>query len=367
MHSCSYSDDEEELEQYELIRKLDHGRFSVVYEGRHRTTQQLVAIKQIRYGSPATFQREVSVLRQLGEIPHVIQLLDSVSTTDYSYLIFEKLDSNLEQILSKSTTLSLSWIKSCVQRILKALKHCHAKKILHRDVKPNNIMFCQSTQELYLIDFGQARALAQKGSADASADMTTQVMNRNYRPPELLMGEKRYNGSIDIWALGCLFSDLLLKQDDNAAAEPLFSGKTDIDQLAQIAALIGCPDEKTNWPGVTLLPNFIPIQLLEDQERRSLQDVFPQLDSSGMDLLRQMLTLDPKQRITASKALEHSFFTTEPLPCQQNAPSFSSFTRAAKKRKVQIHSPENTTATGAPLPSAPSTTSDKPKGRRIQF
>ena len=155
MKHGSFSDDEEELEHYELIRKLDHGRTSVVYEGRHRSNQKLVAIKQVRHGSTAAFQREVSILRQLEGGPHILPLLDAVQTLDYSYLMFDPLDRTLEQYVTSTAKMSMGGMKSCLQRILQALAYCHARHILHRDVKLNNIMLSRDL-EVYLIDFGQA-------------------------------------------------------------------------------------------------------------------------------------------------------------------------------------------------------------------
>lgn len=136
-----------------------------------------------------------------------------------------------------------------------------------------------------------------------------------YRPPELLMGATRYTTSIDIWAIGCIFGELLLKST-------LFPGKNEIHQLQVIFDLLGYPNEKI-WPDYRDLPIKIKTPI---ESFSNLPHKFRKLCSDkGIDLLESMLTFDPKKRITAKEALNHPYFKESPLPKDESLmPTFRS-------------------------------------------
>jgi cell division cycle 2-like protein len=133
-----------------------------------------------------------------------------------------------------------------------------------------------------------------------------------HRAPELLLGEKQYSTAIDMWSLGCIMAELLLKA-------PLFNGKTEFDQLDKIFRILGTPNE-TIWPGFSKLPgvkvNFVKHQynLLRRKFPSTSFTVAPVLSDAGFDLLNKLLTYDPEKRITAEEALKHEWFREVPLP-----------------------------------------------------
>lgn len=155
-----------------------------------------------------------------------------------------------------------------------------------------------------------------QGKPRDKGDMTNQVATRWYKSPELLWGSKRYNSSVDIWAIGCIFGELL-------QMSPLFRGENDIDQLNKIILLLGNPSAST-WPVFLLfttliqqemetLPDFDKITF-ESVKPKELTEVFPNVSNSALELLKKFLQLNPSNRIAARDALVDRFFFSEPIP-----------------------------------------------------
>jgi serine/threonine protein kinase len=190
-----------------------------------------------------------------------------------------------------------------MHQILSAVNYCHSKRILHRDLKPQNILL-DYHGIIKLADFGLARPIAVPARS-----LTHEIETLWYRAPEVILGQQDYSFPVDIWAIGCIFFELTTKK-------PLFAGDYEIDQLFKIFQALGTPNSES-WPEVKTLPEY--------------KDTFPQfkgtgieeklqglIDSNGVDLLRQMIILDPAKRISARQALKHAYFdgldTTDTLP-----------------------------------------------------
>ncbi|KAF3444133.1 hypothetical protein FNV43_RR13823 [Rhamnella rubrinervis] len=285
---------------------LGEGTYGVVYKAIDTKTEQTVAIKKIRLGKQKeginfTALREIKLLKELKD-PNIIELIDAFPHKGNLHLVFEFMETDLEAVIrDRNIFLSPADIKSYLQMTLKGLSYCHKKWVLHRDMKPNNLLIGPNGQ-LKLADFGLARIF---GSPDRR--FTHQVFARWYRAPELLFGTKQYGSGVDVWAAACIFAELLLRR-------PFLQGSSDIDQLGKIFAAFGTPTS-SQWPDMVYLPDYVEYQYVPAPPLRSL---FPMVSDDAIDLLAKMFTYDPKARISVQQALEHRYFSSAPLPTIPN-------------------------------------------------
>ncbi|KAI4963142.1 hypothetical protein ZWY2020_019656 [Hordeum vulgare] len=260
---------------------LGEGTYGVVFKAIDTKTGETVAIKRIRLGKYKegvnfTALREIKLLKELKD-PNIIELIDAFPYKGNLHLVFEFMETDLEAVIrDRNIVLSPADIKSYIQMMLKGLAFCHKKWVLHRDMKPNNLLIGAEGQ-LKLGDFGLARIF---GSPERN--FTHQVFARWYRAPELLFGTKQYGSAVDVWAAGCIFAELLLRR-------PFLQGSSDIDQLEDLCSALE-------------LQSLLNGQTCDD----------------ALDLLSRMFTYDPKARITAQQALEHRYFSSVPAPTKPN-------------------------------------------------
>ncbi|XP_073056398.1 cyclin-dependent kinase D-3-like [Primulina eburnea] len=283
---------------------LGEGTYGVVFKAIDTKTGQTVAIKKIRLGKQKegvnfTALREIKLLKELKD-ENVIELIDTFPHKGNLHLVFEFMETDLEAVIrDRNIVLSPADIKSYIQMTLKGLTFCHKKWVLHRDMKPNNLLI-GSRGQLKLADFGLARVF---GSPDRR--FTHQVFARWYRAPELLFGSKQYGPGVDVWAAACIFAELLLRR-------PFLQGNSDIDQLGKIFAAFGTP-KPSQWQDLVYLPDYVEYQYVPGQPLRTL---FPMASDDALDLLSKMFTYDPKSRISAQHALEHRYFSSIPPPTE---------------------------------------------------
>ena len=209
-----------------------------------------------------------------------------------------------------------SEIKTLMIQLLSAVQHCHYNWILHRDLKTSNLLM-NNRGTIKVADFGLARRY---GDPVGLGGMTQLVVTLWYRwvilncshlrssqvsshsAPEILMGATTYSTAIDIWSVGCIFAELLLK-------EPLFQAKGEMELISMIFKLLGPPTPQS-WPEYTSLPLAKTIAL-PPSHAPQLRQKFPHVTSACIDLLAKMLTYDPDERITAAEALQHPYFRWE--------------------------------------------------------
>ena len=275
--------------------KVGSGTYGEVYKGINTKTKETIAIKKIKIdleneGIPSTALREITILRELTH-PNIVQLKDVVCDNNKLYLLFEFVDYDLRKYLEdlEDNNLEEDKIKSLLYQILDAVAYCHSKKIIHRDLKPQNILL-DKNEVIKIADFGLARAFS-----IPIRPYTKEVLTLWYRAPELLLGINEYSTPVDIWSIGCIFAELILKK-------PFFKGDYEIEQIYKIFSILGTPHNDI-WPEVSSLPNY---QLEFPQFNKiNLRNIFTKLDDNGIDLLSSMLKYDPNQRITAKEALLH--------------------------------------------------------------
>ncbi|KAB0405063.1 hypothetical protein E2I00_016547 [Balaenoptera physalus] len=185
------------METYIKLEKLGEGTYATVYKGRSKLTENLVALKEIRLeheeGAPCTAIREVSLLKDLKHA-NIVTLHDIVHTDKSLTLVFEYLDKDLKQYMDDcGNIMSMHNVKLFLYQILRGLAYCHRRKVLHRDLKPQNLLINEKG-ELKLADFGLARA-----KSVPTKTYSNEVVTLWYRPPDVLLGSSEYSTQIDMW------------------------------------------------------------------------------------------------------------------------------------------------------------------------
>ncbi|KXJ69159.1 hypothetical protein RP20_CCG028497 [Aedes albopictus] len=280
---------------YQRIEKIGEGTYGVVYKAKDVNTQKYVALKRIRLdseteGVPSTAIREISLLKDLQH--HSIVELFDVAVMDSSiYMIFEYLDMDLKKLLDRhKSSFTPKLVKSYMHQMLDAIAFCHMHRILHRDLKPQNLLVDREGH-LKLADFGLARSFNVP-----MRTYTHEVVTLWYRAPEILLGTKFYATGVDIWSLGCIFAEMILRR-------PLFPGDSEIDQLYRIFRTRGTPDEKS-WPGVCQLPEY-----KQSFPRWAGQAVPEEIELyRAQDLFELLMVYDPTKRISARNAMLEPYF-----------------------------------------------------------
>ncbi|KAF1335979.1 Cmgc/cdk protein kinase, partial [Globisporangium splendens] len=306
---------------YEKHQEIGRGTYGTVYAGlqvahnegddgtqeNECVRRRRVAIKKV-FGRHDVGKHESAYLKLCRDASHVVQILDVVGHNDKMYLILEYMDSDLEAVLEATDDipeLPIAHVKTYLHMLLQGVAELHERKILHRDLKPNNLLLSISQRTAKITDFGMATTIhdPKDGDGSTATKRSIQVVTRAYRAPELFFGEEQYGFEIDVWSVGCIFAELLLRK-------PFFDGAlSDIDQLSRIFQALGSPAEN-GWHDAAKLPFYLNFK---DTHPKPLSEQFPSLSSVGVDLMSQMLQLDPRKRISVQNALKHAFFQEEPL------------------------------------------------------
>ncbi|XP_073986242.1 cyclin-dependent kinase 4 isoform X1 [Rhodnius prolixus] len=292
-------------DSYVNLSVIGNGAYGTVYKARHISNPNLiVAIKKIRLplteeGIPTSTLREIATLRQLEtyEHPNIIRLLDvchgKTMTKERQivlYLVFEHCDQDLATYMAKCPLPGLheQTIKNLMYQILCGIDFLHSHRILHRDLKPQNLLITHNGI-VKLADFGLAKTY------DFQMRLTSVVVTLWYRSPEVLLGCP-YATPVDIWSVGCIMAEMIKRR-------PLFAGSSEGDQLDKIFRIIGTPNE-SEWPKDV----SIGLNSFRHRPAINLRDVIPDLCERSKHLLQHMLLFDACKRITAAEALRHDYF-----------------------------------------------------------
>jgi len=276
------------------------------------STDEIVALKQIKFdsdltkeGFPVAAMREIGVLLALNhECIVTVREMVVGDAFDKVFMVMELMEMDLQEALKKSgpSPFPQSEVKNMLYQILSAIHHIHEKWFLHRDLKTSN-NFVHKSGKIALCDFGLARKYQ-----IPYRPLTQMVITLWYRPPELLFGETVFGPEVDMWSIGCIFGELLRK-------EAIFQGRGELDQIDKMFKFLGVPNEES-WPEFSSLPNS-RIFRWKSKDVPKMGKLVPvnsfsggqtYLDRNGFEFLEKLLTMDPKQRITSTEALDHSYF-----------------------------------------------------------
>lgn len=304
--------DAQERSKYVKGKKLGSGQYADVFSAHlAKDPTQLVAIKKIKVGAEVKEMgisydslREIKFLQELDH-PNIIKLFAVFSTKNQNLnLVLEQLPQGdlLKLIQDGDITYSPADVKAWMLMLCRAVQFCHANYVLHRDIKPNNLLIA-ANGEVKLADFGLARSFA-----DPYQPMTYNTITIWYRPPELFFQAQFYGGAVDVWSCGCVFAELI-NRDVLFKAWP----ETEVNMIKLICDKVGTPTEE-NWPGVSKLKGYLVPDNQPLRTKDYWRENFRTGGETGVDLLISMLLLDPRKRFSAEDVLKHSYFTSEPRP-----------------------------------------------------
>ncbi|KAK7882745.1 hypothetical protein WMY93_028919 [Mugilogobius chulae] len=285
-------------------RPIGYGAFGVVWSVTDPRDGKRVALKKM----PNVFQNLVSCKRVFRELKmlcffkheNVLSALDILQPPhiDYFeeiYVVTELMQSDLHKIIVSPQPLSSDHAKVFLYQILRGLKYLHSAGILHRDIKPGNLLV-NSNCVLKICDFGLARV----EETDESRHMTQEVVTQYYRAPEILMGSRHYGNSIDIWSVGCIFAELLGRRI-------LFQAQSPIQQLDLITDLLGTPSMEAMRTACEGARAHILRGPHKQPSLPVLYTLSSQATHEAVHLLCRMLVFDPSKRISAKDALAHPY------------------------------------------------------------
>ncbi|CAH8462225.1 unnamed protein product [Schistosoma intercalatum] len=261
------------LSSYKIYEKLGEGTYATVYKGYSLVSKQLVALKRIRMkkseGAPCTAIREISLLRGLNHA-NIVKLHDVIYEAGSLTLVFEYGGSDLKSYMRMhNNRLPMNIVRLFTFQIFRGLEYCHARQILHRDLKPQNLLISK-TGDLKLADFGLARS-----QSVPIRTYSSEVVTLWYRPPDVLLGDKNYSGHIDIWGAGCILYEM-------ATGYSLFPGTSKEDQIKIIFRKFGIPPE-SYWPNLRTNPKFLEY-LNSNQHNEKCESNKPNYSQSSTNL-----------------------------------------------------------------------------------
>eukprot|EP00708_Paratrimastix_pyriformis_P003057 GAFH01001823.1.p1 GENE.GAFH01001823.1~~GAFH01001823.1.p1 ORF type:complete len:393 (-),score=98.96 GAFH01001823.1:237-1391(-) len=295
------------VDTFTKLGQIGEGTYGIVYRAVDTQNGSIVALKKIRLdrekdGVPVTSLREIKLLKSIRH-PHIVQLKEVVvgHNVDSVYLVYEYCEHDLAGLFEmRGAPFTEADIKCLMVQLLSAISYLHDNWIIHRDLKVSNLLY-NNHGYLKLADFGLARFFD-----DPIKPYSPKVVTLWYRAPELLLGASEYTTAVDMWAIGCIFAEFILRA-------PLFPARNEIGVLDKIAQLLGSAHERI-WPGYNSLPQVAKLTLPTHPYNLIQERFNGRISAQGQNFLSRCLLYDPRRRITARDALNHPYFRDAPLP-----------------------------------------------------
>ena len=291
--------------KYDVLGVVGEGAYGIVYKCRNKETGKYVAIKKFKEIEDKlvqkTMKRELKMLQMLKH-DNVVDFQEAFIYKGNLFLVFEYVEKNLLEVLEKSPEgLNPKLIRSFAFQMCKAVHYLHINNMIHRDVKPENLLIDENMQ-LKLCDFGFARKITLDEKNNNIDAMTDYVATRWYRSPELLLSNGIYGPEVDYWAIGCIMGEL-------ADGNPMFPGENEVDQLECIIKILGnLPQDLVNMFYENPIYNgkelFKVNNRTESLERRYMGKLGP----TAIDFLKGLLQLDPNKRLNDETVFKHKYF-----------------------------------------------------------
>lgn len=288
-------------DNYQIVRKLGRGKYSEVFEAVNVANNDKCVIKILKPVKKKKIKREIKILENLRGGPNIIALIDVVKDpwSRTPALIFEHVNNtDFKQLYQTLTDYD---IRFYLYELLKALDYCHSMGIMHRDVKPHNVMIDHQNRKLRLIDWGLAEFY------HPGQEYNVRVASRYFKGPELLVDYQEYDYSLDMWSFGCMLASMIFRK------EPYFHGHDNYDQLVRVAKVLGTEElyDYIDRYKIDLDPRFTDI-LARHSRKRWEKFVHSEnqhlVSRESLDLLDKLLRYDHRERLSAKEAMEHPYF-----------------------------------------------------------
>lgn len=306
---------------FEKKHQVGKGTYGDVFMGVDKETKEIVALKKINtqqeanYGFPITTVREVKILKALDHT-NIVKLKEIVTSKEQNeipksvFLVFEYHEFDLTGILgTREVRLTQDHIKSWAMQLLQGVHYMHVNKIIHRDLKASNILIGRNG-ELKIADWGLARSWNKN-----MKKLTNPVITLWYRPPELLLGCKKYSPKIDMWSVGCIIAEMFRRTG-------LLTGCTDENQIGLIFKTLGRPN-LSEWPDISqVCPLWRKYELKSNEQnhnsslRCALKSNLPNpswMTENAICLIQKLLTYNPEKRWSAKQASLADYFFESPV------------------------------------------------------
>lgn len=305
---------------YEKICEIGEGAYGKVYKGQNIISKEFVAMKlinrQFGEGFPFSSIREIALLKSVKH-KNIVNLIEVVTDRNLDvYLVFDYAEYDLDYIL-KSISLEENYVKSYMRQLLLGLYVLHSKNIYHRDLKPKNILV-KATNIIEIADFGLAKQISPIEREKRKKPMSSTVITIYYRPLELFFKVPKYGPEVDIWSLGCIFYEMIMRKPLFYTKEVKKSNSEEMNEMyvvQQIFSICGVPTEK-DWPGWKSLSENS--KLFQSEKIESTGDLDSYLTShptgklpsnfmGAKPLLLAMLQLNPAKRLSIEQLLTNEY------------------------------------------------------------
>jgi len=305
------------LRKFDIVQKLGKGAYGIVWKAVDKTSQDKVALKKIfdafqnATDAQRTF-REVVFLQQMDTHENIVRLHQVIKADNDRdlYLVFEHMETDLHAVI-RGNILEDVHKQYVMYQAFKALMYMHSAELVHRDMKPSNLLLNQECV-MKVADFGLARSLLKTfDDLEANPILTDYVATRWYRAPEILLGSTRYGKAVDMWSLGCIFCEML-------GGKPVFQGSSTLNQLEKICEVVGRPShdevEAMRSPFARTMLDSLNVP---NAPPRKWSEIYRRESDDAIDLMDKLMQWDPVKRLPAREGMIHpycrQFVDTDPF------------------------------------------------------